>query len=973
MPLTLILGPANSAKAGEVLGAYAAAAPRGAVLVVPTAPDVEHYRRELADQGFVLGDVLTFTQLADEIARRAGYLTTRLSRLQQQQIMRRVLARLSFQALGESAGARGFPGAATGLIAELGRTMITPQRFAAALRAWVEQDGRRAAYAQDLEAIVLGYSSELERTGWDDVELFSRRALDALRARPHSWGREPVFFYGFDDLTALELDAVETLARIVGAEVTVSLTYEPGRAALTARAEVVAELDALAARTVVLPALDHFYAPGSRPALHHVERHLFEPVGGAGGGSERIDSGEAIALLEAGGERAEAELIAAEVLALLRMDYRPEEIVVVNRSAARSAPLLEQVFRDYGIPLASERAIPLAHTTLGGAVLALARCALLEADLAPAGDLLRYLRSPGLLERPELADLLEADVHRQGLRSAAQARGAFPLRLSELDAPGWAGDPAAELVRQATRLFAAPRLGAAELLDEEGELDARALGAVRAAVCELGALGVTPAPGELLELLAELEVPVGRLAPGAVLVAEPLSIRARRFRAVFVSGLCEGEFPRPGSSEPFLSDEQRRELAVVSGMRLRTAEDSLDRERYLFYACLSRATERLVLSYRSSDEEGNLVLASPFLDDVAGLLDEGWRGRRRRRLLADVVWALDQAPTVRERECALSAEGHREGRGAGPESQLHVLSGAAQQKVRHRHVVSAGALECFSDCPVKWLIERQLEPADLEPEAEPLSRGTFMHEVLERLLAGLGGPLTEPTLPRALELLEQLLVEMPLTLAQGRPPAIRQAALRSARADLRRYLRQEAADSCAFTARWLELRFGIGEGPDELPAIELGEGPDRLRVRGVIDRVDLDPAGSGQAIVRDYKSASSRSDQPGARWQRDRRLQVALYMVAVRELLGLDPVAGFYQPLGGGELRPRGVFRTGAPVGDRISSRDARAPQELEEMLADACHRAVEITRELRAGRLDPRPVTCSRDGCRYPGLCRGG
>ena len=43
MPLTLVLGPANSAKAGEVLGAYAAAAHRGALLVVPTAARRPHY------------------------------------------------------------------------------------------------------------------------------------------------------------------------------------------------------------------------------------------------------------------------------------------------------------------------------------------------------------------------------------------------------------------------------------------------------------------------------------------------------------------------------------------------------------------------------------------------------------------------------------------------------------------------------------------------------------------------------------------------------------------------------------------------------------------------------------------------------------------------------------------------------------------------------------------------------------------
>ena len=87
MPLTLVLGPANSAKAGEVLGAYAPAAQRGALLVVPTAPDAAHYARELAAAGAVLGSVLTFRGLAREIARRAGYGGRRLSALQRERVL----------------------------------------------------------------------------------------------------------------------------------------------------------------------------------------------------------------------------------------------------------------------------------------------------------------------------------------------------------------------------------------------------------------------------------------------------------------------------------------------------------------------------------------------------------------------------------------------------------------------------------------------------------------------------------------------------------------------------------------------------------------------------------------------------------------------------------------------------------------------------------------------------------------------
>src|SRR6185437_17131049 len=121
MPLTLVLGPANSAKAGEVLGAFAAASTRGAILVVPTAADAAHYGRELADSGAVLGSVLTFSGLADEIAARAGYAGRRLTRLQRERVLEQALQNVSFEALRGAAGTPGFPTAAGELIAELER------------------------------------------------------------------------------------------------------------------------------------------------------------------------------------------------------------------------------------------------------------------------------------------------------------------------------------------------------------------------------------------------------------------------------------------------------------------------------------------------------------------------------------------------------------------------------------------------------------------------------------------------------------------------------------------------------------------------------------------------------------------------------------------------------------------------------------------------------------------------------------
>ena len=282
-----------------------------------------------------------------------------------------------------------------------------------------------------------------------------------------------------------------------------------------------------------------------------------------------------------------------------------------------------------------------------------------------------------------------------------------------------------------------------------------------------------------------------------------------------------------------------------------------------------------------------------------------------------------------------------------------------------------GALENYADCPVKWLVERQLSPTPLDPDPEPMVRGTYMHATLEELFGRLGEPLTPDTLPDALQILADVVAEVPPTIAPGRGEAVRTAVLETIVADLRRYLAAEAHDGCGWEPSLLELRFGFADDAGALPPLVLGQGDDRVVVRGVIDRVDVQPGGTGRAIVRDYKSGSARAEQAGARWALDRRLQVALYMLAVRELLRMDPVAGLYQPLSGQDLRPRGVFRGDAEVGTRVVSKDARDAEELDEVLADAARRAIEIAGRLRRGELAPCPETCGRDGCRYPGICR--
>jgi RecB family exonuclease len=301
------------------------------------------------------------------------------------------------------------------------------------------------------------------------------------------------------------------------------------------------------------------------------------------------------------------------------------------------------------------------------------------------------------------------------------------------------------------------------------------------------------------------------------------------------------------------------------------------------------------------------------------------------------------------------------------------LGAGALGHVRHRRILSAGALESYADCPVRWLVERELQPTRFEPEPEPITRGNLMHEVLEKLLRRLQAAVSEASLPQALAILDELLDELAHSperqLARGRPEAIRAAALRAVQADLIRYLGQEARDGNEWRPDGLELRFGFSDDEPSLPALALGDGPDPVLVRGMIDRVDVGPG--GEAIVRDYKSGGARQEHAAARWGPDRRLQVALYMLVLRELSDLTPVAGFYQPLRGESIRPRGIYVKGTPVGASVYANDARDPAALHAELEGAAQRAVKLAHRLHAGELIPCPQTCSRDGCAYPGICR--
>ena len=967
MPLKLVTGPANSAKAGEVLGGYRERLDEEPVLVVPEFRDVEHAQREMAANQAVFGvRAVRFDWLWGLMARWVGYSARVATPFQRELLIAGTVRGEKLDVLQASAGRPGFVRTAARFLSELGRAGIQPGELGKALSEWA-RGGRRRLYAAEIARIHAGYHEALEAAGLVDRELFAWNTLRAFREDPSGWGVRPVFVYGFDDFSEVQLAAIEALADVV--DVAVSFPYERGRQAFKALSEQFVRLEAAAGEQIELEGVSEHYTPSSRAALHHLERSLFEPAIG------KADPGSAVRVHTAGGQRAEVELAAASILDQLAQGTPAGEIAVVFRTPDAYASLVDQIFGAYGIPFSLDRRVPLGNTPLGRGLLALLRCALHDLG-GTADDLLTYLRSPGRLDLPGLADDLEARARRDGIREAQAARELWEaehptLPLGELDAlRAAAGDPdalLAELERRLDWLFSRPYLRRAHVFEREEADVPRTFAALRDAIAQMRALGgAAPAGRALHDALRDLKVVLGDPPqPDRVQVTGPLEVRARRFQALYLMGLQEGEFPLPAAADPFLSDDDRREVARASGLVLPIREDQLDRERYLFYVCASRAERLLVLSSRTSDEEGVPQHPSFFLEDVAEALELPDRPHAARGL-SDVVWSLDEAPTRQEWERAAAAAGPRLAHRA-PDG---LESAELIRELSEERALSAGAIEAFADCSVKWLVDRLLKPNALEPNAEQLVRGDFAHHVLERIfsdlreLPGMPRRITRENLAEAelilLEALRELQEDFPISPDRTRV----RTAVRRLEFDLLRYLRREAESTTRLEPDELELEFG---GDEDKP---ISIGIDGLRLIGRIDRVDTH---AGRALVRDYKSG--RNAFPVDSWSKDHRLQVAVYMLVLQELRpDLELAGGVYEPLAGSKPRPRGLLLKDHEdeLGDGWTRTDWRDREGFDEALDQARDAVREVLERMRRGDVRPCPASCAwNGGCSYPAICR--
>src|SRR6266511_1413626 len=391
--LTLLVGPANAGKVSLLLERYLVALDRDPILIVPYRSDVERVERELlARRGALLGGQIgTFDDLFERLAREGGSRPPVVSPAQRSLLVRNAVSTASLNGFRPSARFTGFADALGGAIAELESGLVDPGQL----------EG-------DLASLYTAYRAELDRLGLSDRDLERRHAAERVAGELDAWAGRPVFAYGFEDLTGAEWALLQALAG--RAELTVSLPYEPGRAAFESLRRTSDDLAALAAGRI--EELGPRYGEVAPPALAHLERHLFasEPPP-----SPPLEG--AIRFLEGAGGRGTLELVAEEILELVRGGTAPEEILLVCPSLDRHRAPLETALGALGVPYAVEGRLRLGQTAFGQALLSLLRFEWLG---GARRDLYSFLRSPFSGLTRAHVDYLEGRLRGRAVREPAR-------------------------------------------------------------------------------------------------------------------------------------------------------------------------------------------------------------------------------------------------------------------------------------------------------------------------------------------------------------------------------------------------------------------------------------------------------------------------------------------------------------------------------------------------------------------------
>jgi ATP-dependent helicase/nuclease subunit B len=283
---------------------------------------------------------------------------------------------------------------------------------------------------------------------------------------------------------------------------------------------------------------------------------------------------------------------------------------------------------------------------------------------------------------------------------------------------------------------------------------------------ELDPLGGDLSWEEWVELfrrvLDETSIPIEEDGHQGVQVLDAMTARGRAVRALFVLGMNEKLFPRYVREDPFLRDRQRVVLESTLGYKIDEKLAGHEEELLLFELLSRSATNRLYLSYQRADEAGRVMAPSGFI--AMAMRDPRFVEKPEEMVPRRLTQRISEQPSIQDllpaeelalgcllqgydarpvldamgRDWPLFEQGlvtlntiERESPELGPFDGM-VGAQTSVSPVAGERSFSPTALERYATCPFQYFAEKilRLEPVRrLQQEhLPPLTLGTLVHE-----------------------------------------------------------------------------------------------------------------------------------------------------------------------------------------------------------------------------------------------------
>ena len=439
-----------------------------------------------------------------------------------------------------------------------------------------------------------------------------------------------------------------------------------------------------------------------------------------------------------------------------------------------------------------------------------------------------------------------------------------------------------------------------------------ALQAIADCIAELKTLTNTEEPHEFWRELkiiidaATLRVPDHRR--NVVHVIDAYEARQWNLPVVFICGLLERQFPKHHSESPILSDETRRPL------RLRTAADRNEEERFLFDLATTRATSELILSYPRLNIKAEENLQSFFLNDITQ---------------TEPVIPVRPRPTQEKSQPSIAG----------------IFDDDLRQQLRTIHeTIRTTAIENFLQCPHlffgRYTLKLQTLPLKPADRLDLMLQGSIAHAALERACR------TGENAETALDIVFREQCERKRVPDTYRTEAVRLELLRNVK---------------GFVAHEY---FPATTKSEYEKKIELEM--DGVKISGRIDRIDIDSL--GRALVIDYKHKAKNGIIKDVKGHDAGLLvQGGLYVLALRkegyETAGMV-YAGFRRDVSfGGWIIPQSFPHLGGtPCSEN----------EFRDMATRAHENTLIAISQILEGRIAPNPADKSKCAwCDYQATCR--